>query len=59
MKKKLVMAVTAAVALAAVAYIVLPGPLVKRAAESERKAAGLQQRSLCIGDDEMYRLWKS
>jgi abhydrolase domain-containing protein 6 len=56
MKKKLGVAIAVAVAVAAVAYFVLPGLLVKRAAESERKAAGLQQRSLRIGDYEIAYL---
>jgi pimeloyl-ACP methyl ester carboxylesterase len=56
MKKKVVVHIAAASALAVVAYFVLPGLLMKWASDSERKAAGLRQKSLCIGDYEIAYL---
>jgi len=45
-----------AVALAVVLYFVLPSLIVKWARESERKAAGLQEKSLRVGDHEIVYL---
>jgi abhydrolase domain-containing protein 6 len=56
MKKKFVVLTAAAVALALVAYFALPGLLVKWATESERKAAGLQQKRVRVGDHEIVYL---
>jgi abhydrolase domain-containing protein 6 len=56
MKKKLVVLVAAAIAFALVAYFALPVLLVKRARDSDRKAAGLQQKSLRVGDHEIVYL---
>jgi abhydrolase domain-containing protein 6 len=56
MKKKVVVLIAALVALALVAYLVLPGLLMKWAAESERKAAGLQQKKVRVGDHEIVYL---
>ncbi|MGO9566564.1 MAG: hypothetical protein ACLP5H_03380 [Desulfomonilaceae bacterium] len=43
MKKKAVVVLAAAVAIAVIAYFALPGLLVKWARESERKASRLQE----------------
>src|SRR5512144_1220326 len=56
MKKKLLVIVTAAIAIAVVAYFALPGLLVKWARDSERKAAGLQEKSLRVDDHEIVYL---
>ncbi len=56
MKKKLVVVTAVAVFLALVGYLVLPGLLVKWATESERKAAGLQQKTVRVGDHEIAYL---
>jgi len=53
MKKKVVVLVAAAMALALVAYFALPALLVKLSTESERKAAGLQQKTARVGDHEI------
>ncbi len=56
MKKKVVVIIAAVVALALVAYFVLPSLLLKRATDSERKAAGLKQKTALIGDHEIAYL---
>jgi len=56
MKKKLLVLTGVVVILAMVAYFVLPGLLVKWATESERKAAGLQQKRVRVGDHEIVYL---
>ena len=56
MKKKLLILAAVAVALGLVGYFVLPGLLVKWARESERKAAGLEQKRVRIGDHEIVYL---
>jgi abhydrolase domain-containing protein 6 len=56
MKKKLLVLIAAVVVLAVVAYFTLPGLLMKWAVESERKAAGLQLKSLRVGDHEIAYL---
>jgi len=56
MKKKLVVLLAAAVAIAVAAYFALPGLLVKWARESDRKASGLQQKSLRVNDHEIVYL---
>ena len=56
MKKKVVVIIAAVLALALVAYFVLPSLLLKRATDSERKAAGLQQKTALIGDHEIAYL---
>jgi pimeloyl-ACP methyl ester carboxylesterase len=56
MKKKVVVLIAAVVALAFIAYFALPGLLVKWATESERKAAGLQQKKVRVGDHEIVYL---
>ena len=56
MKKKVLVLITAVVALALVAYFVLPGLLYKIAIDSERRAAGLQQKKVMVGDHEIVYL---
>jgi abhydrolase domain-containing protein 6 len=56
MKKKLAVLTAIAVVLALVGYFLLPGLLVKWAAESERKAAGLQKKGVRVGDHEIVYL---
>ena len=56
MKKKVVVLIAAAIALAVVLYFALPGLLVKWARDSERKAAGLQEKSLRVEDHEIVYL---
>jgi len=56
MKKKVGVLLAIAVALAVVLYFVLPSLIVKWARESERKAAGLQEKSLRVGDHEIVYL---
>lgn len=56
MKKKLVVALAAVTVLAVVLYFVLPGLLMKWARDSERKAAGLQEKSLRVDDHEIVYL---
>jgi abhydrolase domain-containing protein 6 len=56
MKKKLLVLTGVVVILAMVAYFALPGLLVKWATESERKAAGLQQKRVRVGDHEIVYL---
>jgi abhydrolase domain-containing protein 6 len=56
MKKKVMVLVGTVVALAAVAYFTLPGLLVNWATDSERKAAGLHQKAVRVGDHEIVYL---
>jgi len=56
MKKKLVVITAIVVVLALVGYFVLPDLLLKWATESERKAAGLQEKRVRIGDHEIVYL---
>jgi len=56
MKKKLVVLTAVVVVLALVGYFVLPDLLVKWATESERKAAGLQEKRVRVGDHEIVYL---
>jgi len=56
MKKKLVVLLAIAIALAVGAYFALPGLLVKWARESDRKVAGLQEKSLRVEDHEIVYL---
>jgi pimeloyl-ACP methyl ester carboxylesterase len=56
MKKKLAVILAAAIAIALVAYFALPGLLVKWARDSERKAAGLQAKSLRVNDHDIAYL---
>ncbi len=56
MKKKVMVLIATVVALALVAYFALPGLLVKWATESERKAAGLHQNTVRVGDHEIVYL---
>jgi abhydrolase domain-containing protein 6 len=56
MKKKVVVIIAAAMAVAVVVYFTLPSLLVKWARDSERKAAGLQEKSLRVGDHEIVCL---
>ncbi len=56
MKKKLVVALAAVTVLAVVLYFVLPGLLIKWAIGSERKASGLQEKRLRVGDHEIVYL---
>jgi abhydrolase domain-containing protein 6 len=57
MKKKLLVGLAAVVVgLALIGYFVLPGMLVKWATESDRKAAGLQQKTVRVGDHEIAYL---
>jgi len=56
MKKKVVVVLAAVAALAVALYFVLPGLLVKWARQSERKAAGLQEKSLRVDDHEIVYL---
>ena len=56
MKKKVVVLIVAAIALAVVLYFALPGLLVKWARDSERKAAELQEKSLRVEDHEIVYL---
>jgi len=56
MKKKWLIPISAAVVLAVVAYLVLPGFLVKWTRDSERKAAGLEEKHLRVGDHEIVYL---
>jgi alpha-beta hydrolase superfamily lysophospholipase len=53
MKKKVVVLIAAVVALAVVAYFALPALLMKWASDSERKAAGLEQKTAHVGDHEI------
>ena len=50
MKKKLAVALAVVVVLAVVLYFVLPGLLVKWANDKERKAAGLTEKNVSIGE---------
>jgi abhydrolase domain-containing protein 6 len=56
MNKKIVVVLAAVVVLAVALYFALPGLLVKWARESERKAAGLQEKNLRVGDHEIVYL---
>lgn len=56
MKKKIVVLIAAVVALALVAYFVLPSLLYKLSIDSERKAAGLRQKTVLVGDHEIAYL---
>jgi len=56
MKKKLVVITAIVVVLALVGYFVLPDLLLKWATESERKAAGLQEKRVRVGDHEIVYL---
>jgi pimeloyl-ACP methyl ester carboxylesterase len=57
MKKKLWVGLAAVVVvLALVGYFVVPGMLVKWTTESERKAAGLQEKRVRVGDHEIAYL---
>ena len=56
MKKKLAVFTAIVVVLALVGYFMLPGLLVKWAAESERKAAGLEPKRVRVGDHEIAYL---
>jgi len=56
MKKKLAVVLAAAAALAVALYLVLPDLLVKWARQSDRKAAGLQDKSVRVGDHEIVYL---
>jgi len=56
MKKKLVVVLAAVAALAVALYFVLPDLLVKWARQSDRKAAGLQEKSVRVGDHEIVYL---
>jgi abhydrolase domain-containing protein 6 len=56
MKKKVAVIVAAAIAIAVVAYFALPGLLLKWSRDSERKTAGLQEKSLRVGDHEIVYL---
>lgn len=56
MKKKVVVLIAAAIALAVVLYFALPGLLLKWARDSERKASGLQEKSLRVDDHEIVYL---
>ncbi len=56
MKKKVVVLIAAAMALAVVLYFALPSLLVKWARDSERKAAGLHEKSLRVNDHEIAYL---
>jgi abhydrolase domain-containing protein 6 len=53
MKKKVVVVLGIVATLLIVLYLALPGLLVKWAKESERKAAGLQQKSVRVGDHDI------
>lgn len=56
MKKRIVLVLAIVAALAAVLYLALPGLMVKWARESERKAAGLQTKTVHVGDHEIVYL---
>ena len=56
MKRKVVVLIAAAMALAVLAYFTLPGLLMKWARNSERKASGLQQKSIRVDDHEIVYL---
>ena len=56
MKKKIGLLLAIVAALAVVLYFTLPGLMVKWARESERKAAGLQTKSLRLDDHEIVYL---
>jgi abhydrolase domain-containing protein 6 len=56
MRKKLVIFIAVAVALAVVGYFLIPGFLVKQAIQSERKKAGLQYKKVQVGDHEIAYL---
>jgi abhydrolase domain-containing protein 6 len=56
MKKKVAVIVVAAMAVAVVLYLALPGILLKWSRDSERKASGLQEKSLRVGDHEIVYL---
>jgi abhydrolase domain-containing protein 6 len=56
MKKRILLVLAIVVALAVVLYFTLPGLMVKWAKESDRKAAGLQTKSVHVGDHEIAYL---
>ena len=56
MKKKLLIFAAVALVLALVGYFVVPGMLLKWGTESERKAAGLQEKRVRVGDHEIVYL---
>jgi pimeloyl-ACP methyl ester carboxylesterase len=56
MKKKVVVILAAAIAIAVVLYFALPGLLLKWSRDSERKASGLQEKSLRVEDHEIAYL---
>lgn len=56
MKKKILVISAVVVVLVLVGYFVLPGVLFKWAAESERKAAGLSEKKVRVGDHEIAYL---
>lgn len=56
MKKRVVLALAIVAALAVALYFTLPGLLLKWAKESERKAAGLQTKSVHVGDHAIVYL---
>ena len=56
MKKKIALLLAIVAALAVVLYFALPSLIVKWAKESERKAAGLQTKSLRVDDHEIVYL---
>lgn len=56
MKKKLIVVLGAAAALAVVLYFVLPGLAVKWVRQSERKSAGLEEKNVRVGDHEIVYL---
>ncbi len=56
MKKKALVILVAAAAIAVVAYFALPGLLMKWARDSERKASGLQEKSVRVDDHEIVYL---
>ncbi len=56
MKKKVVVILAVAAALAVALYFVLPGLAVKWARQSDQKAAGLQEKSIRVADHEIVYL---
>jgi abhydrolase domain-containing protein 6 len=56
MKKKILIPIAAVVAIAIILYVALPALLVKWAKDSERKAAGLQEKSLRVNDHQIAYL---
>lgn len=56
MKKKLLIALVIVIAIAVAGYFFLPGMAVKWALQSDRKASGLQEKKIRVGDHEIVYL---